>query len=528
MSDQLERATHVREILATRGVSLYQLSQRSADLFGRSSRFYIPHNLYSEIERATAMPTIHQILALSRLTDFRLSDWLAAFGIHLDAILALQVSIPRQRTVIFDSKLYDTNAWIPWFAAAPLRSLASAIVPLRSVMARAESLRAAEFPGARRGTFLYARVGALDVYATPGFVPGSIVRADRRLAEEPARLGPALPGSFYLLEHDHGWACSQLLPLGNGRVRLLCPRLPCAEREIKLGGQARVLGAIDAEIRPMNSIDRSWPLEPEFAPVSVNENSGERKNSLPEILRAARQRVGLSFREASTLSRTIADRLSDELYFAAASTLSDYEVLSSPPRQVQKLLTLCLLYAIPFESFLVAAGLPLDEGGREAIPDALLSRQPPAGSPAPGNSGRPRAVKPSTFLTDFGNEWEEIPLFLRSSLGEITGLPHLSISDLFWLGDQQAAPHPLLANARLAAVNRRSRKPPRERLPFCSERLYLLLKRDGSYACGYSTLDDGILTLHGAGARSPSAQRFRDGIDAEVIGRVTALVRRFR
>ena len=528
MRDQSQRATRVREILAGRGLSLYQVSQRSADLFGRSSRFYIPHNLYSEIERTAATPTIHQIVALSRVTNFLLIDWLAAFGIDLDVVFATQVAIPRQRTVLFDSKLYDENASIPWFAAQPSSAAPSTIVPLRSLMAPAEPQRAGELAGAHPGTFLYARIGGLDAYARPSFVPGSIVRADRRLAEAPGRTGPALPGRFYLLEHDQGWACAQLVSLGGGRVRLLCPQLPCAEREITLGTHARVLGAIDAEIRPLNSIGRSGPLEPEYLPIPNSASSSERNTSLDRMLRAARRRVGLSFREASALSRFIAQRLSDGVYFAAASTLSDYEVLTSPPRQVQKLLTLCLLYAIPFEHFLNAAGLPLDAAGRESIPDAALCRQPPAVHPGARKRGQSPSLGKSSFVADLGKEWEEMPLFLRPSLGEITGLPHFSISDVFWLGGQQATSNPLLANARLAVVNRRSRNPPREHLPFCRERLYLLLKRDGSYACGYSTLEDGILTLRDAGSSAPSAQRFRESIDAEIVGRVTALVRRLR
>ncbi|HXN95127.1 MAG TPA: hypothetical protein VN879_11515 [Candidatus Acidoferrales bacterium] len=43
------------------------------------------------------------------------------------------------------------------------------------------------------------------------------------------------------------------------------------------------------------------------------------------------------------MSRWIASTLSDELYFAAPSTLSDYETLSDPPRHIQKIITLAAL-----------------------------------------------------------------------------------------------------------------------------------------------------------------------------------------
>jgi hypothetical protein len=528
MSHLAERATTVRKILASRGLSLYQVSQRSSALFGRSSPFCIPHNLYSELKRTAAIPTIHQFLALSHITNYRLGDWFATFGVGLDAAFGLQLLISRRRTVLLDSTVYDPNAWIPWFAPVPLGPAASPIIPLRSLLGRRYCKRASEFNGGNGGNFRYARIGAVDVYAAPTFVPGSIVRVDVRRAEEFRKPEANATDRFYLLEHERGWTCSQLKAVRNGRVRLLCPPLPCAERELEVGDQARVLGVIDAEIRPMNS-SRDWrTLEPDYLPVSKAGKGQVRNATLGRLIRGARQRAGLSFREASTLSRLIATKCSDELYFTAGSTLSDYEVLSGPPRHVQKILTLCLLYAIPFERFLRAAGLPLEKAGRESMAAALLGQEPRAEAPDQPGSSPSAGVTSESFLAGLASEWEEVPLFLRAALDEVTGCRRFSISDLFWLGNQRTESHLLLADASLAAVNRRSRKPPRERPSLCPEPLYLLLKRDGSYACGYVTREDRILTLHDGRASWGTGQRFREDIDAEVIGRVSAILRRFR
>jgi len=46
----MDRAEQVRQILSTRGLTLYRVSQQSAEIFGRSSRFHVPHNLYYDIE----------------------------------------------------------------------------------------------------------------------------------------------------------------------------------------------------------------------------------------------------------------------------------------------------------------------------------------------------------------------------------------------------------------------------------------------------------------------------------------------
>src|SRR5580704_17979879 len=109
------RAHRVRKILSARGLSFYRASQLSVEIFGRSSAFYLPPNLYHRLAASMATPSIYQLFALSRITGYRLSSWLAVFGFDLDVIFQLPVLIPRRRTVILDSYVYDSDAWIPWF-----------------------------------------------------------------------------------------------------------------------------------------------------------------------------------------------------------------------------------------------------------------------------------------------------------------------------------------------------------------------------------------------------------------------------
>src|SRR5579859_1833689 len=106
----MDRAEQVRQILTTRGLTLYRVSQQSAEIFGRSSRFFVPHNLYYDVADPSLMPTIHQMLALSHITNYRLYDWLRVFGFDLDQTSRLQLLIPRQRTRLLDSSVYDLHA----------------------------------------------------------------------------------------------------------------------------------------------------------------------------------------------------------------------------------------------------------------------------------------------------------------------------------------------------------------------------------------------------------------------------------
>jgi len=57
-------AERVKSILGSTNLTLHHVSQRSAILFGRSSRFYLPHNLYHEFRGETFSPSVFQLFAL--------------------------------------------------------------------------------------------------------------------------------------------------------------------------------------------------------------------------------------------------------------------------------------------------------------------------------------------------------------------------------------------------------------------------------------------------------------------------------
>lgn len=300
--------------------------------------------------------------------------------------------------------------------------------------------------------------------------------------------------------------------------------------ELKLGSQACILGVIDAELRPVRQIPDAR-LPPSLSPVPsprLVSRPPQSRAGLPELLQSSRLRAGLSFREASALSRWIASRLSDELYFAAASTLSDYETLSVPPRHIQKLITLCVLYSIGFAEFLRSCGIPLDPAGGEPIPDELVPRAAPRASPCLSPACAGEGLLPANgFFGSLVRQWEEIPLFLRHALADLTGLKNFSLSDVFWVGGNRTPRHPWLVHAALVAVNRRIKKPvPSPTTTFCQRPLYLLVERDGRYLCGPCSSEDGNLVVPAYPGEPDGARHFRSGVDAEVIGQVTAILRR--
>jgi hypothetical protein len=526
------RAERVRQILSARGLTLYRVSQQSAEIFGRLSPSFVPHSLYYDLAVSRLTPSIQQLLALSRITNYRLSDWLAVFGFALDTIPRLQCMVPRNRTAILDSSVYDTESWIPWFVGKPASQFREAIAPLGEFLIRSAPLRARELPTGGKARFLYAKVGEEDFLAFPDIGPGSIIRIDTRRAKEtPSPAKNHSDKRIYVIEYDLGFACARLSWLGNNRISIRSPQLPFSPGELILDRELRILGVVDAEIRSLPQ--RASTPAPFLASTFHNPQrlpSIDSQMSLKQWIRRSRVRTGLSFREASQMTRSIARRLANPHYFAAASTLSDYETLAAPPRRIHKIIALCALYSIGFWDFLRASGLSLEGTGAEPMPDEWVAREYPFAGPRADWATRETLgqERSNDFWETLLKRWQEIPLFLRNSLGEITSVPNFSFSDVFWVGADPNPIHPWLENAEFVAINRRVRKPvPWRGTTFWEQPLYLLLARDGRYLCGCCTLEGGFVIVHPYPEKAFSPREFKNGTDAEVMGQVTAILRRF-
>jgi hypothetical protein len=527
----MQTTDRVRQILSTRGLSLYQVSQRSSELFGPSSPYYIPQRLYQELTTGALSPNIHQFIAFSRVTDYRLCDWLAVFGFRLDDIPRLQLQVPWRRTVLLDSSIYDEDQWIRWFAERPSESSLPSIAPLAQVLKLGPSRRASELLALNKKRFLYAKVGRQDTFAYPALMPGSIARIDvRRTPDALSTLGPNATKSIFLVENGPFLYCGHLRSMGKNRIVLCSTHFPFAQVELTLGRNVRILGMADAEIRPVVPRPASEiALGTKTAPKADVGLINSPRASLQQLLRTSRMRAGLSFREASAISQRIARELADQMYFAAPGTLSDYENLASPLRHVQKIISLCVLYCIDFWSFLRAGSLPVQFLGNDPLPEELIGRiglpryevsDEVAGSGHLFGEGR-------DFLSTLIDQWEEFPLFIRDALPTICRLKDITLSDVFWVDVNQRPTHPCLAGAAFVAVNRRLKTPLQSTGPTVWEQpLYMVLRRDGSYVCGTCVLQHGVLVIRPQSEQAPSAIELRNGIDAEVIGQVTAILRR--
>jgi hypothetical protein len=523
----VHRTDRVRQILATRGLTLYQVGHRSAEVFGRSSPYYVPHNLYYSLDDPRLCPRIDQFVALSQISNYRLCDWLAVFGFHLDQISRIQPLLSRPRTVFLESTLYDENAWIPWFSQKVPDNAVPSIAPLSLWLSPTAPKRAKDLVDLRRKEFLYAKVGERDLLAFPDLLPGSVIRIDTRRAQLPLDCTSAPTRQIYLAEHNSQLFCGRLQRTGKDRLILCSTEFPFAQLE--LGPASAVHGVVDAEMRPLTRrlIDRTaWEAALVPPKAGLRPTAGAH-SGLASLVRSSRIQTGLAFREASRLSRTIAQVLGDEQYFSAPGALSDYETLAHPPRHIQKIISLCILYSIPFWEFLRAAGLPVEPAAGAPIPDELVLRPVPQTDPSRSKVQMERAGEQFGFMQTMIEQWGKAPLFAKHSLAAVSGLKNLTMSDVFWVGGDPNPIHPYLANATIVVINRRIKKPPRSAAQMLWEQpLYVILKRSGNFLCAVCTLHEDVLVVHPYPERPFVPRKFRNGLDAEVIGQVTAVVRR--
>jgi hypothetical protein len=478
--------------------------------------------LYYDLGLQTFSPSIYQLFALSHISGFRFNDWLRVFGFNPEDIARLQTILSSKRTMLLDCSLEDPESWLQWFENKPGNFPVRPIAPIGQLLTFAAPRRLRSLH--RNNDFLYAKIGREDALAFPDLLPGTIVRADTRTTTAMLLKRNDNQYPLFLIQHANGFCCCRLQALGKNRILPMSAQLPYAQAELQLHEEVRILGVLDLEIRSLLKEEQS-NVPKEFAKHWRPSRLTPPERKLSHLLRHARIRTGLSFREASAMSRRIAAELGDNEYFAAPGSLSDYEAVDTPPRHIHKAITLCVVYGLQFSTFLKSVGLDLDEAGQDPIPDNLVPRKIPSG--VRHHDGETDEPTGNGFLQQLLHRIQPVPFFLRESLCEMSGVSSLSLHDFFWIGGEPNHLHPLLVNGLLVIVNRHRKRLLYSRSrPLWQQPLYMLLKRDGSYVCGCCSSEHGSVVIHPYAQNYQRSERLRNHNDAEVIGQVVMVARR--
>jgi hypothetical protein len=509
----------IRTILAARGLTLAEISRQSRIRFSGNPLFRIPPNFYDALRHASFSPSLHQLFALSVLTGYRLADWLSVFGFSFDDAAGFQAAWPRYQTAELDARVYDPGAEVSWFHETQSVQLGKSMTPLSRWLSGSKTCPLSSLLKTFGHSFRYLKIGSRDVYAFPDLLPGSIARIDGRPPAEEL-LSDEKGARILAIEHSRGIVCSRLRPAGRGRVVLCSGQLPYAPVELQLGTEARILGAVDFEIRPLASLyapEVSSSAARVWTPAILK--SPKPSGGVGDCIRRTRARSGLSFREASERTRDIATILGHPNYFCAPSALSDIEARDLFPRHIHKLISLSAVYCLAIADLARLGGLNLEDAGKEALPGNWKQ--------VPRRQGHGDAFKPSRFLGAVRDTLEEVPPFLREALPRLLGLPNLSVRDLFWAGASGDLLHPYLRDSTFLAVNRRSKTPATSlSSPIWAQPLYVLETREGNRMCGACSLQNGTLLVRPWTATSGTLLKLRNRVDADILGRVVAIARR--
>lgn len=508
-------AGQVRQILSARGMTLAQVARAAKLHFQESRAHHVRHNLYAALAVEGFRPSLEETFALSVISGLRFADWLRVFGFSLDDVAGLEASLVPLRTTEIDTTIYHPRARVPWLLEIHKPDFGLPLVPLSQWLRRAASQAMDAVSRKAAIRYRYIKIGSEDAFAFPELLPGSVVRVKPALEREAGRAISSR--TLFLVEHSRGLVCGRIRRIGKNRLTLCSGQLPYAPIEFEEGKQGTVLGAADLEFRPLGA------TEPPVVPPSLGRfwNPAPRETGievlrLGEWIRSARARSGLSFREASERTRRISAILGRPGYACAASSLSDYETRTDPPRHIQKMISICAVYGVAVSGFLRACGLPLEKGGAFPIPEELMA------SPVEERPG-PAA---SFFFEEMWNRFGEIPFFLREALPLLFGTSGVSVRDVFWAGGLKDCAHRYLAGCVFLVVDRK-RKSPKSSLssPAWAQPLYVLEEREGRYVCGTCILQNGTLMLRSNPGVYPGVRRLRNGVDAEVVGRVAGVVR---
>jgi transcriptional regulator with XRE-family HTH domain len=426
--------------------------------------------------------------------------------------------------MLLDSSLVDADAWIPWFRNRSRGAAVPPIGPLAQLLevTRPRRLRFLSEIG-NRG-YLYAKIGRQDALAFPDLVPGSIVRVNPRFSN--GRI-PKTNGStsteIFLIEHSKGLFCCRLRVIEKGIIVPIGASLSYAQVEMKVPREARILGVMDLEIRPMLPADQ--PEVPRDLGKHWKPRPLVAEKKFGQLLRAARTKLRLSLREVAALSRKIAAVLGDGRHFVSPSSLSDYEQFDAPPRHFHKVITLCSLYGLQFDLFLKAIGIVNAVAGTEPMPDHLARRVLPMESRA-NSDDNDDLPDQSGFLEQVFERIKGVPFFLQQSIGPLSGLEDPSLDDWFWIGGEHDVLHPLLTNGLFVLVNRRDRRPIHfTSKPAWQQPVYVIQMRAGTYLCACCGIENGTLVIHPYSHQFRRSERLRYHHDAEVVGRIVTVAR---
>lgn len=241
-------------------------------------------------------------------------------------------------------------------------------------------------------------------------------------------------------------------------------------------------------------------------------------------LKAERERLSLSVRDVSLMSRDIAKQRNNHEYYIAHSSLADIENGKQPP-SIYKLYTLSVIYKRSYSELAAYCGVPVSDAEKEhrtlAFPRTYLVGQAPEESErvilTASELRRKLRAEPTNLVPRMLQSWkEQVPSALLQYFDwhkELYG----------YVGMQDFTLHPIVRPGSLVLIDPRQKRI----LPIGwhdehDRPIYFFELRD-SYVCSWCELHDNDLILVPSRESRRQARHVHYPRDVTVVGRVTAL-----
>jgi transcriptional regulator with XRE-family HTH domain len=242
-------------------------------------------------------------------------------------------------------------------------------------------------------------------------------------------------------------------------------------------------------------------------------------------LRVERLRIRLSTRDVEDLSHAIAEEMKSPDYLISHSWLTQIENGKSVPRNIYKLFSLCRIYELRPDQVLAFFGISFGEL-RKGYMSLNLPRthlvgpvheEPGQTMLAPlGLRGAAR-LEQTNLVSRMFESWGEIPVALLQQVD-------LRHSVFGYIGLKDYTLYPFIRPGSLVQIDSRQRTIKSGVWPSDLERpIYFIELRDDC-VCSWCDLDGNQLLLIPGPQSGQSIRRVRYPMDAEVVGRVTAIV----
>jgi len=225
-------------ILSTKGLTLYRVSQLLPRFRSLLVLFHTPTPLLRPCPEGL-IPSIHQLLALSQISNYQLCDWMAIFGFRLDDIPRLQLGIPWRRQSSWIRLFMMRISGLPGF-----RNVCPIPHPCYRTIGATLKLgtpRRARDCSPLTETISLCQDRSGDVYAFPTLTPEASLESMSGAYQTCCRARTGSNKNIFLVENGPILNCGHLRIIDKNRIVLCSIAFPFTQVEFTLGRGARIL-----------------------------------------------------------------------------------------------------------------------------------------------------------------------------------------------------------------------------------------------------------------------------------------------